>query len=188
MLIPDYDFELFEIPYFSALEANEYGAATRFQSSDPTAWVDYSLNQLYGLVNPQSVRPYPQRQFPTTFEDIPFVDLFQSPRSQTRAEIEAEVERNRIAVEKARDAAEAPVQCPEGYSPVSVFGLFSYCGKDMVSDGKNAPLGDDPTHSGKKAGSIVDEARKALASLPSGSGVFLIAIVAIIFLVLFVRR
>lgn len=182
---PSYDFRLFDIGWVSPLQANEFGAASSFSASDPTSFVDYSLNQLYGLLNPRAAYPFVQRQLPVPIEDIPFATYFQG---QSRAEIEAEVRRRQAEVERARrDAEEAherigvniwdilrgrTVRSGEGTGPI-------------LGSGANQPgdasVGDDPTHSGQK----ISEWIKAL---PEGSGVFLIAVAALIFILLFVRR
>jgi len=177
---PSYDFRLFDVGWASPLQANEFGAATSFRASDPTAFVDYSLNQLAGLLNPRAANPYPQRQLPSPIEEVPFLSYFQGRAQQTRAEIEAEVARRQAEFEKAKADVKAPKKCPPGYSPVSVFGIFSYCGKERVSDGEGT-MGD------KEAGPWA-WLESVLNSAPQGAGIFLIAIVALIFIFLFVGR
>lgn len=171
MLIPNYDFELFELPDFSALEANEFGATTRFQASDPTSWVDYSLNQLYGLVNPQAAYPYTQRQFPSPIVDVPFVNYFQSPQGRD------------VTLDEAREVAKR--------RGCTVFDLITGNCRPAIVTGEAGPKDQDilksdggdtlSTPGSKKVG-------EWLEALPAGSGVFLIAILAIIFLLLFVGR
>src|SRR5262245_39653048 len=80
---PSYDFRLFDIGWVSPLQANEFGAATSFRASDPTSFVDFSLNQLAGLLNPRAANPYPQRQVGGPIEDVPFLTYFQGA-SETR--------------------------------------------------------------------------------------------------------
>lgn len=181
MYIPSYDFRIFDLPMFSPLQAQEFGASTSFSANTPTNFIDYSLNQFAGLTNPQAAFPYIQNQFPSVVDKFNFDNYFQSFQTQTRAEIEAEVEKRRAEFEKAKQAATAPRTCPEGYSPVSVFGIFSYCGKKLVSDGQGT-MGD------KEAPPGMQSVETFLKAMPPGTGIFLIAIVAIILLILFVKR
>lgn len=172
---PDYDFELFELP-FSALEANEFGAATRFQASDPTAFVDYSLNQLYGLLDPRAVYPYVQRQFPATLQDIPFVSFFQSQQGETPEAI-------RERLRKVRDDADRMLQEAGGggriVDPLDPYGTGKRIGKVITE----SPI-TNPVEGGRRIG---ETAKEWLKYLPAGSGMFLVAIGAIILLILFVR-
>jgi hypothetical protein len=181
---PSYDFRLFDIGWVSPLQANEFGAATSFRASDPTSFVDYSLNQLAGLLDPRAAYSYAQRQLPAPIEDVPVIPFFQGRgRAQTRAEIEAEVARRQAEFERAKAEAKAPRQCPPGYRPVSVFGLFSYCGKELKSDGEGT-MGDDPARSGAKMAALAEWWN----TLPQGAGVFLIGLAALIFIFLFIAR
>jgi hypothetical protein len=181
MYIPSYDFDIFDVPQFSPLQAQEFGAETSFRANTPLSFVDWSLNQFAGLMNPRASYPYVQSQFPSDIDTTFGVPFFQG--GQSRAEIEAEVARTKKIFDDARAKAANPVQCPEGYSPVSVFGLFSYCGKDLKSGDSSVgtinPSGDRP-------GDVT--AKSLLKGLPQGAGVFLIAVVVIILLFLFVKR
>lgn len=178
MYIPSYDFNLFKIPNFSPLGAQEFNAMTEFSANTPLSYVDYSLNQLAALTQPNNPNPYSQRQFPS--EIIPY-ELQSFFQGQSRADIEAEVAKRQAEFEKAKADVKAPKTCPEGYKPVSVFGIFSYCGKQMVSDGQGT-MGD------KEAPAGLGTLEKTMNALPSGSGIFLIAVVVIILLFLFVKR
>jgi hypothetical protein len=160
MYVPSYDFRIFDIPFFSPLQAKEFGADTTFSAATPLNYIDYSFNQLF------------------------------QQGQQTRAEIESEVSRRKAEYEKAvQDAIKSggisikKSDCPEGYSRVTPFGIeaLSYCGKQRVSDGQGT-MGD------KEAPAGLGKLETAMNSLPQGSGLFLIAVVAIIFLLLFVRR
>lgn len=178
MYIPSYDFKFFDLPMFSPLMAGEFGASTSFSANTPLSYIDYSLNQLTGLTDPRAVFPYLQRQFPYAADRVSFDNYFQG---QTRAEIEAEVEKRKQEFEKAKANVKAPKTCPEGYKPVNVFGIFSYCGKGMQSDGSG-------TMKESEAGAALQPIETFLNALPKGAGIFLIAIVVIILLLLFVRR
>ena len=181
MYVPSYDFRIFDIPMFSPLQAQEFGADTTFSANTPVSYIDHSLNQFAGLTNPNAAFPYIQSQFPSIVDKFNFDEYFNSFQSPSRQDIEAEVEKRRIEFEKAREAVTKPTKCPEGYSPVSVFGIFSYCGKKMVSDGQGT-IGD------KEAPAGMQSLENFMNALPKGSGIFLIAVVVIILLLLFVKR
>lgn len=184
---PSYDFRLFDVGWMSPLQANEFGAATSFRASDPTSFVDFSLNQLAGLLNPSAAYPYPQRQLPAPIEEVPFLRFFQGESA------EATRERLRRVREEAdrllREAGGNPgvnigdvfrgrtVRSGEGTGPI-------VGDKVLKNDGKDAPLGDDPTGSGKKMGALADWWK----ALPQGAGVFLIGVAALIFILLFARK
>ena len=187
MYIPSYDFKLFKIPNFSPLEANEYNASTQFSANTPLAYVDYSINQLAGLMQPNNPNPYNQRQFPSEiipselaafFQDTPSAarDRLRKLRDQAN-EVLGETAQDKVAVPKAKG------DCPEGYSRVTPFGIsaLSYCGKQRVSDGQGT-MGD------KEAPAGLGQLETFMNALPQGSGVFLIAVIVIILLFLFVKR
>ena len=181
MYIPSYDFDIFDLPQFSPLQAQEFGAETSFRANTPLSFVDWSLNQFAGLMNPRASYPYTQSQFPSDIDTTFGIPFFQG--GQSRAEIEAEVARRKQVFDEARAKAKSPVQCPEGYSPVSVFGLFSYCGKDMKS-------GDSSVGTINPSGDRIGDATLSsfFKDLPQGARIFLIAVVVIILLLLFVRK
>jgi hypothetical protein len=180
MYIPSYDFRIFDLPMFSPLQAQEFGADTMFSANTPTSFIDNSINQLSGLLDPRAAFPYIQRQFPSVVDRFGFDTYFQGI-GQTRAEIEAEVERTKKLYDEAVTKAKTTPQCPSGYSPVSVFGIFSYCGKDLKSI-------DDAGIAKSKAGETLKPIETLFNNLPKGSGVFLIAVVIIILLLLFVKK
>jgi hypothetical protein len=162
MYIPSYDFRIFDIPFFSPLQAQEFGADTTFSASTPISYIDYSFNQ-----------------------------LFQESASQTRErlrQVRDEADRLYKQAGGADTQAQIPSSkksdnCPAGYSKVIPFGIeaLSYCGKQRVSDGPGT-MGD------KEAPAGLGKLETAMNSFPQGSGLFLIAVIAIIFLLLFVRR
>jgi hypothetical protein len=175
---PSYDFRLFDVGWISPLQANEFGAATSFRASDPTTFVDQSINLLSGLLNPRAAYPYIQRQVGGPIEEVPFLSYFQG---QSRAQIEAEVEANRQRYEEAKRRAES----------VNIFDVGR--GRTVRSGEGTGPIvGSKETASVDDAGmaksTVPDQVKAWIAALPAGSGVFLIAIVALIFLFLFVGR
>jgi hypothetical protein len=154
------------------------------------------LNQFLGLTQSDNAFPYTQQQFPTQI--FPFDPYsFFAGNEQTTQDYRDRIERLKKLVKDANEEIaqaegsntstfpqpkkETKSGCPSGYEPVSVFGLFSYCGKKLHSDdssvGTVTPSGERiPTLSG------------IFQDLPQGSGIFLIGIVVIILLFLFVRR
>jgi hypothetical protein len=166
--IPSYDFTLFKIPWISSLQAQEYGAETTFRANTPLAFVDYSLSVLQGLLDPnQATAPFTQTNF------------FQTPQGrdtpQTRAEIEAEVEKRKAEFEKS----------------VNIFDILR--GRTVRSGEGTGPIvGSQETKSIDDAGiaksKTGEELKKWFDALPAGSGVFLIAVAVVILLLLFVRK
>lgn len=184
MYIPSFDFELFDVPQFSPLQAQEFGAETSFRANTPLSFVDWSLNQFAGLMNPNASFPYVQSQFPSVIDTAYGIPFFQSgQKPQTREEIEAEVAAAKSVYDKAVAKVKEKPDCPPGYSPVSVFGLFSYCGKDLKSD-------DSSVGTTTPSGGRIDDTTLGIffKDLPQGAGIFLIAVVVIILLLLFVRK
>lgn len=188
MYIPSYDFDLFDLPQFSPLQAQEFGAETSFRANTPLSFVDWSLNQFAGLMNPQASFPYLQTQFPSTINQSFGEPFFQGAEDVRERLRRVRDEANRALGEAGGNTqASAPVpkssECPKGYSPVSVFGLFSYCGKDMKS-------GDSSVGTINPSGDRIGAATLGtfFKDLPQGAGVFLIAVVVIILLLLFVRK
>lgn len=184
MYIPSYDFDLFDLPQFSPLQAQEFGAETSFRANTPLSFVDWSLNQFAGLMNPRASYPYVQTQFPSDIDTAFGQPFFQSgQKPQTREEIEAEVAAAKAVYDKAVAKVKEKPSCPPGYSPVSVFGLFSYCGKDLKSDDSSVGT---INPSGDRIGSAT--LGTFFKDLPQGAGIFLIAVVVIILLLLFARK
>lgn len=194
---PSYDFRLFDIGWASPLQANEFGAATSFRASDPTAFVDRSLNQLRGLLDPRAAYPFAQNQLPTPLEDVPFTGFFQGGAEATRERL------RRVRDEADRLLGEAGGNAPQSYPRGGASTQAQQCGTTKCTWAERWFLGkkhgecchkvlhsDDSsvgttTPTGERAG----EATKAwLAALPAGAGVFLIALAALIFILLFVRK
>jgi hypothetical protein len=180
MYIPSFDFRIFDLPSFSPLQAQEFGAETSFSANTPLSYVDFSLNQFANLLRPNTNTPYIQNQFPIPIDGATFENYFQGV-TRSRAEIEALAKQQSEEFEKAKADVTAPKTCPEGYKPVSVFGIFSYCGKGLKSDG-------DQTLGDKTAPPGMQSLETFLNAIPQGAGIFLIALVVIILIFLFVRR
>src|SRR5215510_11130766 len=151
MLVPSYDFRIFDIPFFSPLQAQEFGADTTFSASTPLSYVDYSFNQ-----------------------------LFQDSASATRERLrQIRDEADRMYKQAGGQDAKTPSDqtatsdCPAGYKRVTPFGIkaLSYCGKQLRSDDTNA-VGDKTAPPGMGA------LEAGLNALPQGAGIFLIAVVA----------
>lgn len=187
MYIPSYDFKLFKIPNFSPLEANEYGAMTQFSASTPSSYVDYSINQLAGLMQPNNPNPYSQQQFPSEIIPYELQQFFQDTPSAAAERLrKLRDQANEVLGETPQDKVKAPKpksDCPPGYSRVNPLGItwLSYCGKERKFDGQGT-MGDKEDTTG------LGNFEKFMNALPQGSGIFLIAIVAIILLFLFVKR
>jgi hypothetical protein len=201
--IPSFDFEIFDLPNFSPLQANEFGAFTSFSANTPTGFMDYSVDRLLGVLQTPNESPFPVRSFSSDNELENILRFFQSGTGdlpipvrpqQTRAEIEAEVERNRQIYQQAKGDYDRVLQQRTGCNLIDLITLrctpaiLSPTGsampkqdKPMVSDGKGV-LGDDAS---KKVGNSITSFFQAL---PEGSGIFLLGIVALVFLFLFVRK
>jgi hypothetical protein len=169
--VPSYDFNLFTIPWISPLQAQEYGAETTFRANTPLPFVDYSLSVLQGLLDPKQNYPYTQSNF------------FQNPQgdSSYEAKVKAEVDKMRGEYEKRKgeyDALKGNSDCPAGTKRVNLPFGFSYCGKELHSDDTE----------GIAKSNAADVAKSWFDALPQGSGIFLIAVTAIVFLLLLVKR
>ena len=189
MYIPSYDFQIFDLPQFSPLQAQEFGAETSFSANTPLSFVDWSLNQFAGLMNPNAAYPYSQNQFPSAIDTNFGETYFQGAEDVRERLRRVRDEANRVLGEaggntQSSTTLPAPKSngCPSGYSPVNVLGLFSYCGKDLHSD-------DSSVGTINPSGDRADKDLPALfKDLPQGAGIFLIAVVVIILLLLFVRK
>jgi hypothetical protein len=187
MYIPSYDFQLFDIPSFSELQANEFGVATHFSANTPVSFVDYSLNRLLGLTQPGNTAPYEQRQFPAVMYPYSMQDFFRGLQ-----------QRDNVTV------------YPSGTLPPELQGTpkqstLPKCGPEhpwywrylgwccpfiVTADNKCMMVSDDSsvgtqTPSGERA---TDKIASAFGSLPQGAGIFLIGVLVVILLILFVRR
>lgn len=61
---PSFDFELFSLPSFSELYANEFGATTSFNANTPTGFTDYSLSRLLGALQTPNQNSFERAYFP----------------------------------------------------------------------------------------------------------------------------
>jgi hypothetical protein len=179
MYIPSYDFRIFELPQFSPLGAQEFGADTMFSANTPTGFIDYSINQLSGLLNPNSPFPYTQRQFPSVIDSFETNTFFQGAED-TRAKLR----RIRDEADRALKEAGGGDDCAEGRNIVGGCGPILGSKKVMKSDGDTSGIGTTTPTGGK-----IGEATLAwFKSLPVGSGTFIIAVAVVILLLLFVKR
>lgn len=193
---PSYDFRLFDIGFVSPLQAQEFGAQTMFRASDPTSFVDYSLNQLAAILQPGNPRPFPQRQLPMPMEEIPFVSFFQAGAEDTRERL------RRVRDEADRMLREAGGGDVQRFPSGGASTQKPQCGTTKCiwwerwlgkKDGEcchDVLISDDSgvgttTPTGERAG---DATKQWLAALPPGAGVFLIAVAALIFILLFARK
>lgn len=218
MYIPSYDMSVLELPQFSPLQlGSTFGITGMFNSNTPTAFVDHSLNSIRDIIDPYQ-DDFNYFAYPQSLNIPGFENYFQGqPKGyydpttgrmagQTRAEVEAEVERRKKVFESARDVydktqaqieqakqqaqgtGEIPLKCPPGQKEYRYFfGLFRTCGTPMQSDEKGV-IGDDPAHSAKQVEPFMKRFETFINTAPAGTGIFLLAIVAIIFLLLFVRK
>jgi hypothetical protein len=181
---PSYDFRLFDIGWASPLQANEYGAATSFRANDPTSFVDFSLNQLAGLLNPRSAYPYPQRQLPMPIEEVPFLSFFQNQAAQSSSETRERLKRVRDEADRLLGQAGGGEPCAEGRNILGGCGPILGSKKVTKHDGSDSSVGTaTPT-----GGRIGDATKAWFESLPAGSGIFLIGVAVVILLLLFIRK
>lgn len=160
MEFPSFDFELFRIPFFSPLQAQEFGSITSYQANTPVQYADFSLSQLFAQTNP--------------------TQNTQESASQMRDRLrQVRDEADKLL----REAGGLDQDCPQGRNITGGCGPI-FGSKPIISDGKTAPIGDDPLKTGKKAQALKD----FWDALPQGAGIFLIAVVVIILLLLLVKR
>jgi hypothetical protein len=183
MYIPSWDFRIFDLPMFSPLQAQEFGAATSFNANTPTSYIDYSLNQFSGLLNPTADNPYSQRQFPTPIGRFDFENFFQSQDATTirdRATKVRDQAQSVIDEINGKTSSTTSDDCKQGRN------IFGGCGpilgsKKVISDGAGT-MGDKEMPAGMQS------LETFLNALPQGAGIFLIALVVIVLLFLFVKR
>lgn len=192
MYIPDYELFDFEIPNFSALDANDMRANTTFSASDPLQYVNRALNLLLAQTEAANPLPYQQRNLPIVMDEIPFLDFFQSPSGRDRRlEVELEVERARQAVldaiDKAKRAGGIPQDTELGKKKCDttkcIWWERWFLGK---KDGEccHSVLKSDDSAGMATTNVGVD----MFAALPKGSGIFIGVIAIIILLLLFAKK
>jgi hypothetical protein len=179
MYIPSYDFRIFELPQFSPLGAQEFGADTMFSANTPTGFIDYSINQLSGLLNPNSPFPYTQRQFPSVIDSFETNTFFQGA-SDTRAKLK----QIRDEADRLLNEAGGSGDCKDGRNILGGCGPILGNKKVMKSDGDTSGIGTTTPTGGK----IGEATVSWFKSLPAGSGVFIIGVAIVILLLLFVKR
>jgi hypothetical protein len=184
MYVPSYDFRIFDLPQFSPLGAQEFGADTMFSASTPTRFIDYSINQLSGLLNPNSPFPYVQRQFPSVIDSFEVSTFFQGA-SDTRAKLQQiRDEADRMLQQAGGSNANQSGGCTEGRNILGGCGPILGSKKVMKSDGDTSGVGTTTPTGGR----IGQATLSWFESLPKGAATFIIAVVVIILLLLFVKR
>lgn len=194
MYIPSNDFSLFDIPYFSELQANEYGIATRFNANTPASFVDFSLNQLYNLTDPNNRNPYISRR-PVSTSIIPdeLQDFFRLMQSRDNITVypsgttPPELQRKGPPVQAGAKRMCDPNDKSWAEWTRRLLGIC--CTQGITPDGTQCTLHSDDSSVGtiNPSGDRVDPT-KWFEGLPQGAGVFLIGIVIVILLILFVRK
>lgn len=191
MLLPSYDFGLFDIQEFSPLQMQEFGAQSSFSASDPVGYVDFSINQLRNIVNPNSAMPYRIRQFPTNIYPDVLPNFFQSESASTTRERLQRVRDEADRLLNQAGGANAPTQEKPASKPTSKKGcslwdLFTFnCTPAWMTKSGEAEAGKDVEL--KSSDDILGKG-SPFGNVPAGFGVAVIAILAIIFLLLFARR
>lgn len=194
MYIPSYDFGLFEIPYFSELQANEYGAATRFNANTPTSFVDYSLNQLIGLTQPGNARPYSQRNVSMPIIPYELQEFFRQQQSGNitvypSGTLPPELQHKGAPVTQGAKRMCNPNDNSWAEWTRKLLGIC--CTQGITADGKECTLHSDDSNVGTttpSGGRIGDATKEFFGNLPQGAGVFLIGVVIVVLLILFLRR
>lgn len=142
----------------SPLQAQEYGIETTFRANTPLSFVDYSLSQLDGILDPAREAPYAQSAF------------FQNPQGTAEYELKVKAEQAQQLYEEAKRRAES----------TNIFG-----GKGPIIGSKELKNVDDAGIAKSTAGETLQTWFNAL---PAGSGIFLIGVAVVILLLLFVKR
>lgn len=194
-LYPSLDFKLFDVPSFSPLEANEYGAMTSFSANTPTKYLDFALNQLFGLTQSSNARPYRQVQFPAESELSNLLSFFQGGASETRERLKRVRDEADEMYRKAGGSDAVPAAQDQGKpAPAKKRGctLWDVLNLNctpawMTESGSAEPSDSAVMKSGVSAG-VNTDVGALFRNLPAGAGVFLIAVVVIILLILFARK
>lgn len=171
--IPSFDFNLFTIPWVSPLQAQEYGAESTFRANTPLSFVNYSLSQLAGLAESGNGIPFATQNFFGNAQDNA-----QTTRDRIRA---LRDEADRLLKEAGGDTQD----CPQGRNIVG--GCGPILGSKKV-ESVDSSVGKDPTDSGKKMQELGKTVKDYYNALPKAAGIFILALVAVIFLVLFARK
>ena len=192
MLIPSYDFGLFDIREFSPLQAQEFGADTYFSANTPQSYVNFALNQLTGLTQPNNPMPYlSQSALRTAPSIIPqeLQDFFQQKPDNITV-----YPNGTLPPDLQHQGKPVPQGGKYVCGPNDGFWkrLLGICCIQAVSaDGKDCVLHSDDSSVGtvNPSGGRVDlTSPLSLGALPQGAGVFLLGIIILVLLILFVRK
>lgn len=184
-LNPSFDFQLFQLPNFGELFANEMGVSSRFNASDPIGYVNTSLDRLISLTQPA---PYPSGLF--NYVQGGNADLIpQQTSGQFERAISEYQRRTEEAIRKAvqREQAEMTYERAQDILKKNEILISGGSQQDVIDRAKELERdryarergGYDPT--------------KELAGFPFGKltkeqGYLVIAVIILVLLLLFVRR
>lgn len=191
MLIPSYDFGLFDIREFSPLQAQEFGADTYFSANTPISYVNYAINQLTGLTQPDNPLPYISQGALRTASPIIPEELqyfFQQrdnitvyPSGTTPPELQHKGAPVKEGTKRMCTDADAMWK--------KIFGVCCMPPTQAVGDKCVLHSDDSSVGTVTPSGERVDlTSALGLSALPQGAGVFLIGIIILVLLVLFVRK
>lgn len=187
MYVPSYDFGLFDVREFSPLQMNEFGADTYFSANTPLSYVDYALNQMSGLTQPNNPTPYvSQSMIRTAPRIIPeeLQQFFQQrdnitvyPAGQTPPELQ----------HKGGVVSGTTVPCT---GKPWYWRYLGWCCPFEIVNGECVLHSDDSSVGivNPSGGRVDLNSALGLSALPQGAGVFLIGVIILVLLILFVRR
>lgn len=195
--VPSFDFELFDLPNFSPLQANEFGAFTSFSANTPTSFTDYSLDRLLGLLRTPNPVPFPTRNFGNDFELENMLRFFQSQGSVSIDDVRGKQPTNQIIVYPSGTLP--PELQGKGQQPevqrkgCTLFDMITgRCTPAILSPTGGATASEPNVMVSDGKGTMGTEGSKSIAkwieALPQGTGIFLIGLVALVFLFLFARK
>jgi|SRR5215813_1496785 len=184
MLIPSYDFGLFDIREFSPLQAQEFGADTYFSANTPLNYVDFALNQFSGLTQPLNPTPYIANSSDVVPTFIPqeLQRFFQNKDSITvypSGTTPPELQKQGGAVKSKQIPCEGK---PWWWSYLGWCCPFEIKGDECVLHSDDSSVG--------YGGGVSDAIAKTfpIGQLPQGAGVFLVGVIILVLLILFVRK
>lgn len=204
-LNPSFDFRLFDIPNFSPLYANEFSADTSFSNNTPTSYVDFSLNRLANVLQTPNEMPFEQGIYPGPF-NIPGFQSFFGQEPGYYDPTQGRVIGGRLPQPTTTERRDVIVVYPSGQTPPELerrgpdvpegatkggcnfFDLITfrckppYATESGKAEGTGPIIGSTPQVSGRQP------MESFWKNLPEGAGVFLLGIIALVFLLLFIRR
>lgn len=189
---PSFDFELFSLPNFSDLYANEFGASSTFNAQTPSSYVDFSLSRLLGLMQTPNEVPFERATYPSNgnMDLANLLTFFQSGTGELPKRpdiIQVYPAPNPQAATQERQQAESEVK----RTGCNVFDIITGRCQPAIVEGIAKPK-DEERITSDGQGILGDKSSKSIGewfkTLPEGSGIFLIAVAIIILLLLFVRR